>query len=61
MVLKTPIDALCYDSHNLGFWYGWSMEQAWLWNSFKNSALVVRWAGFEETHYLDGPCYDSRN
>ena len=24
------LDGLCSDSHNLGLWYGWSMEQAWL-------------------------------
>ena len=27
----------------------------------KDSTLVVRWDGFEDTHYLDGLCYDSHN
>ena len=27
----------------------------------KDSTLVVRWDGFEDTHYPDGLCYDSHN
>ena len=37
----------------LGLWYGWSVERAGLQYPLKNSTLVGRWAGFEDTHYLE--------
>ena len=58
LVLKTTTVLIDHNQNYgmVGQWYqpGYSIL-------LENFILVGRWAGFEDTHCLDGLCYDSYN
>ena len=49
------------DSHNQNYGMVGQWNKLGCETLLKSSTLVVRWAGFEDTHHLEGPWYDTAN